>query len=206
MEADMHKAAFIDRDGVINVERHHVFRVADFELLPGAIAGLRHLAEQGYRLVVVTNQAGLAKGLYTDDDYAVLTRHMQALLAQEGIALAGVYHCPHHPQGSVPRYAKACDCRKPAPGLLLRAAAELGLNLAQSVLVGDKPSDTAAGRAAGLHRTVLVESGHELPPDTHALADHRCADLAAAAAWLGRADQPTKPVSPVPPLHEGVPS
>ncbi len=177
-------AAFIDRDGVINAELGYVWRIEDFHLLPGAVDGLRQLARCGYALVVVTNQAGIAKGRYDEAAYQKLTAHMRGLLAAQGAALAGVYHCPHHPQGTVPAYTRECDCRKPAPGLLLRAARELGLDLARSVLVGDKTTDTQAGRAAGLRRTVLVESGHALPADALAHADHRCADLAAAARWL----------------------
>lgn len=153
---------------------------------------MRQLADHGYALVVITNQAGIAKGKYTEAEYAVLTRHMGDLLARQGIALAGVNHCPHHPQGSVPAYAFACDCRKPAPGLLLRAAAQLNLDLARSMLVGDKPSDAAAGRAAGVRWMVLVESGHRLLDATSALADHRCADLAQASAWVcARQNEPT---------------
>jgi D-glycero-D-manno-heptose 1,7-bisphosphate phosphatase len=186
MAPDMRKAAFIDRDGVINAEHHHVFRVADFHVLPGVVAGLRTLSEQGYALVVVTNQAGIAKGLYSEDDYAQLTQHMRRLFSAEGIEFSGVFHCPHHPQGQVARFAVSCRCRKPEPGMLLQAATELGLNLAQSVLVGDKHSDTLAGQAAGLRYTVLVESGHALPDvhETRTWADHRCAGLAEAASWL----------------------
>lgn len=178
------RAAFIDRDGVINAELAYVFRIEDFHLLPGAVCGLRQLAELGYALVVVTNQAGIAKGYFGEADYDGLTRHMRKLLAGMGVELAGVYHCPHHPNGTVARYAVACGCRKPAPGMLLRAAAELGLDLAHSVMIGDKPSDTEAGRTAGVWLTVLVESGHRLPVDALQYADCRCADLTAAAAWI----------------------
>ncbi|MDE2083186.1 MAG: D-glycero-beta-D-manno-heptose 1,7-bisphosphate 7-phosphatase [Burkholderiales bacterium] len=177
-------AAFIDRDGVINAELDYVWRIEDFHVLPGVVDGLRQLARCGYALVVVTNQAGIAKGRYDEAAYQRLTAHLRVLFAAQGVVFDGVYHCPHHPQGTVAAYTRACDCRKPAPGLLLRAARELGLDLARSVLVGDKTTDTQAGRAAGLRRTVLVESGHALPADALAHADHRCADLAAAARWL----------------------
>jgi D-glycero-D-manno-heptose 1,7-bisphosphate phosphatase len=179
-------AAFIDRDGVINEERDYVGHIDDFHLLPGAVPGLRRLADAGYALVVITNQAGIAKGLYDEATYAGLTGYMRGLLRGRGIVVTGVYHCPHHPQGTVARYATVCDCRKPAPGMLLRAARELGLDLSRSVLVGDKTSDTQAGRAAGVRHTVLVESGHALPADAVNHADHLCADLAAAADWLCR--------------------
>ncbi|HEY9025785.1 MAG TPA: D-glycero-beta-D-manno-heptose 1,7-bisphosphate 7-phosphatase [Burkholderiaceae bacterium] len=177
-------AAFIDRDGVINAELHYVHRIEDFHILPGVFDGLRTLARAGFALVVVTNQAGIARGLYDEAAFERLTDHMQARMAAEGIALEAVYHCPHHPAGSVAAYAVECDCRKPAPGMLLRAAREHHLDLARSVMIGDKPSDTQAGRAAGVALTVLVESGHALPDDAAAQADHRSADLGQAAAWV----------------------
>ena len=176
-------AAFIDRDGVINTECDYVWRPADFVLLPGVPEALRRFARHGYALVVVTNQAGIAKGRYTEADYQHLTTHMRALLAAQGVTLDGVYHCPHHPHGSVARYRQVCACRKPAPGMLLQAAQDLQLDLARSMMVGDKTSDTQAGRAAGVRATVVVESGHALPDDAALHADHRCADLAAAALW-----------------------
>jgi D-glycero-D-manno-heptose 1,7-bisphosphate phosphatase len=176
------KAAFVDRDGVINEERHHVHRVEDFRLLPGATTGLRRLQEHGWALVVVTNQAGIARGLYGEDDFARLTTHMRRVLAEAGVSLAGVYHCPHHPSaGPAP---VECACRKPKPGLLLRAAEELGITLSQSILVGDKISDLQAGRAAGLRSCVLVESGHPTDDAARALADRVEADLDRAAAWI----------------------
>ncbi len=180
----MRKAAFIDRDGVINTERRYVYRMEEFQIIRGVVEALRQLSAHGYALVVVTNQAGIAKGLYTEADFNHLTNQMRERFAADGITFAGVYHCPHHPHGSVPAYRRDCDCRKPAAGMLVRAARELNLDLSRSVLVGDKPSDTQAGRAAGLRWTVLVESGHALPDDALRHADHRCADLAAAASWL----------------------
>jgi D-glycero-D-manno-heptose 1,7-bisphosphate phosphatase len=177
-------AAFIDRDGVINADLGHVHRVRDFRFVPNAVAGLRLLADSGFRLIVVTNQAGIAKGMYTEADYELLTRHMTAALEAEGVRLAGVYYCPHHPQGVIERYAIHCACRKPAPGMLLLAAQELGLNLPGSIMIGDKISDAAAGRAAGVARTVLVESGHRLPADSRSHADHQAPDLLAAASWI----------------------
>ena len=107
---------------------------------------------------------------------------MRQLLAD--VPLAGVYHCPHHPQASVARYAMDCDCRKPKPGMLLQAARELGLALDSSVLVGDKPSDAQAGRAAGVLWTVLVRSGHRLPANAAEQADQICAGLDEAADWI----------------------
>jgi D-glycero-D-manno-heptose 1,7-bisphosphate phosphatase len=187
LESGLRRAVFLDRDGVINEERYYVGRVADFHLLPGVPAALKRLQDAGFALVVVTNQAGIAKGRFTASDYAVLTAHLRAVLQSEGVTLDGVYHCPHHPEATHAEWASDCDCRKPRPGMLLRAAAELGLSLANSVMVGDKTSDTQAGRSAGVGLTILVDSGHALGDDCLQHADLRCADLAGAAALiLGR--------------------
>lgn len=184
MPPDQRPAAFIDRDGVINEDRHHVHRIEDFVVIQGVVEGLRQLQDHGYALVVVTNQAGIAKGLYSQDDYDRLSRHMLDLMARHGVRIDGLYHCPHHPEGSVPALKTSCDCRKPAPGMLKRAARELGLDLEGSAMVGDKLSDVMAGRAAGVGLNVLVESGHALTDRAESYADHCCADLRAAADWI----------------------
>jgi len=152
------KAAFVDRDGVINADRAYVHHPAQFSILPGVAPALRLLAARDHALVVVTNQSGIARGLYSELEYERLTEHMRAVLAREGVELAGVYHCPHHPQATVSRYRIACDCRKPMPGLVRRAAADLRLDLEASFLVGDRLTDIEAGRAAGVGRCYLVGS------------------------------------------------
>lgn len=177
-------AAFIDRDGVINVEHGYVHKIADFEWLPGVFEGLRRLQSAGFVLIVVTNQAGIAKGYYAESDFDRLTAYMLEQLDEEGIKVERVYHCPHHPQAIRADLRQNCTCRKPAPGMLLQAAADLGLDLARSVLVGDKISDIGAGRAAGVSRCVLVRSGHRFNQADQALADACVDDLAAAAILL----------------------
>lgn len=178
------RGAFIDRDGVINEERGYVHRDEDFVLLPGVAKGLRQLQQAGFALVVVTNQAGIARGLYDEGRFHGISRHMRMLLEREAVRFDGVYFCPHHPEGVVQRYRRLCNCRKPRPGLLWQAAADLGLELAESILVGDKASDIAAGRAAGIARCVLVRSGHEVSPADEQAADACLPDLAAAASWI----------------------
>jgi D-glycero-D-manno-heptose 1,7-bisphosphate phosphatase len=178
------RAAFLDRDGVINEERDYVHRVEDFHLLPGAIEGMALLQHHGWKLVVVTNQAGIARRLYTEVDFAQLTAHLRALLEVHHIRLDGVYHCPHHPTAGIGELRRECECRKPRPGMLLAAAHDLGLELSASVIVGDKRSDLEAGRAAGLRACIAVESGHTLDAGTRSAADHCCAGLLDASRWI----------------------
>lgn len=162
----LRRAAFLDRDGVINIDTAYLHRWEDFRFVPGAVEAMRRLHQAGYALVVVTNQSGIARGFYTEDEYQVLTRHMVQALADQGAPLTAVYHCPHHPGGSVAPYAVECDCRKPSPGMMLRAAAEWHLSLTDSILVGDKASDIEAGRAAGVGALFKVASEHYDEPAT----------------------------------------
>ena len=162
-------AILLDRDGVINRDLGYVARIADFEFLPGVFAALRALAAGGFRLIVVTNQSGIGRGLYSPADFQTLNDWMLAQLRGEGVEIAAVYHCPHAPEAN-------CGCRKPAPGLLLEAARAHRLDLARSWLVGDKPSDIEAARRAGVGRAVLVRSGQPLAPCCD--ADHVCDSLA----------------------------
>jgi D-glycero-D-manno-heptose 1,7-bisphosphate phosphatase len=191
-EGVLRPAAFIDRDGVINEERGYVHRIADFHLLPGVVEGLRVLQQAGYALVVITNQAGIARGLYGEPEYAALTHHMRHVLASSGVTILDVYHCPHHPEALLEAYRVACECRKPRPGMLLRAAAKHGLDLGQSVLIGDKGSDIEAGQAAHLAACVLVSSGHALSERDRTCADAVQPGLLAAARWVV-ANVPARP-------------
>jgi len=175
------KAAFIDRDGVLNEERAFVHRIEDFAFLPGAVEALRLLRSAGYLLVVITNQSGIARGLYSETDYLALTEHMRAWLAAEGISLDAVEHCPHLPDAPVGEYRVDCECRKPKPGMLKRAIEALDIDEVASFLVGDRLSDIQAGRAAGIGRCFLVRTGHPLPEEAVASADAVYDDLSACA-------------------------
>jgi D-glycero-D-manno-heptose 1,7-bisphosphate phosphatase len=172
-------AAFLDRDGVINVERDYVYRIEDFELLPGVVEALAGLQRAGYALVVVTNQGGIGLGLYTEADMQRLHTHLRSLLAEAGVQLDGIFHCPHHPRSPDLAMRGPCDCRKPAPGMLLQAARELQLDLPRSFLIGDKADDVAAGRAAGVGQNFLARSGHALTVADIAQADAVYDDLLA---------------------------
>ncbi len=175
------KAAFIDRDGVLNEERAFVHRIEDFVFVPGAVEALRALKSAGYALVVVTNQSGIARGLYSEADYLALTGHMRELLAAEGISLDAVEYCPHLPDAPVAHYRLECDCRKPKPGMLRKAIRTLDIEPGASFLVGDRLSDVEAGRAAGIGRCFLVRTGYPLPDEAVAQADAVYDDLLACA-------------------------
>jgi len=178
----MRKAAFLDRDGVINVDRGYLYRWEDFEFVPGAVDAMRALHEAGYLLVVVTNQSGIARGMYTEQDFRVLSQRMCAFLAEHGAPIAGVFHCPHHPSGQVPALARDCECRKPLPGLLLQARDALSLDLASSMLVGDKASDILAARRAGVARAYRVSSRYASDVADPVEADAEFGDLARCVA------------------------
>jgi D-glycero-D-manno-heptose 1,7-bisphosphate phosphatase len=152
-------ALFLDRDGVINEDRNYVHRVEDFHFYPDVLEACRSIAGAGFRLVVITNQAGIARGYYTLSDLEILHSWMMGQFRLAGAPLSGIYFCPHHPDGSVEPYGKHCDCRKPAPGLIRQAQSELNIDLPNSILVGDKNSDILAGRAAGVGRCYLLRHG-----------------------------------------------
>ena len=175
------KAAFIDRDGVLNEERAFVHRIADFALLPGAVEALRLLKAAGYLLVVITNQSGIARGLYAESDYLALTDHIRARLAAAGVILDAIEYCPHLPDAPVERYRVECDCRKPKPGMLRRAFRSLDIDPVDSLLVGDRLSDIEAGRAAGIRRCFLVRTGYRLTDEAVEQADAVYDDLLACA-------------------------
>jgi D-glycero-D-manno-heptose 1,7-bisphosphate phosphatase len=157
--------AFLDRDGVINVDHGYVFRREDFEFVEGALEACATLAARGFALVVVTNQSGIGRGIYSEADFANLTAWMTTQFGAANAPLTGVYFCPHHPIDAKGVYRIECDCRKPAPGMLLKAARDLQIDLARSVLFGDKRHDLEAAAAAGVPVRVLLGSdGTHMPP------------------------------------------
>jgi histidinol-phosphate phosphatase family protein len=154
------RAVFLDKDGTLVVDVPYNVDPARVELAPGAGGALATLRDAGYRLFVVSNQSGVARGLFSEEDIARIEGRLRALFEGMRVPLEDFYYCPHHPEGSVSRYATACDCRKPAAGMLQRAAREHDVPLGASWMVGDILDDVEAGREAGC-RTVLVDSGGE---------------------------------------------
>jgi D-glycero-D-manno-heptose 1,7-bisphosphate phosphatase len=178
----LRRAVFLDRDGTLVEEVPYLHEPELVRLLPGAAAALRTLAGAGFALVVVTNQAGVARGYYGEDAVERVHRRLSELLAAGGVELDGIWHCPHHPDGTVAALARDCRCRKPGPGMLAAAAAELGLDLAASYLVGNHPSDAGAARAAGatpLFVTTGRAAGRPAPEGVRSFGS-----LAAAAAAI----------------------
>lgn len=184
-------AVFLDRDGVLIADHGYVHRAADVHWLPGVFDALRLFVSAGYLLVVVTNQSGIARGLYTEAAFEQLMQFMRRSLAARGLALAGVYHCPHHPAGRVAGYVRHCDCRKPAAGMLLRARDDLALDMEESLMIGDRPSDVAAGRAAGVGRCYLLQP---TPGSGHSGADAVHDSLLGVARSLCPALLPRRPL------------
>ncbi len=150
------RAAFLDRDGVINIDRGYVYRAEDFEFVPGVLQGARRFHELGYALVVVSNQSGIGRGLFSESQFHLLSDWMRQKFMAAGAPLSGVYFCPHHPTEARDPYLRSCDCRKPAPGMLLSAANDLQLDLRASAMFGDKPSDLEAALAAHVPLRVLL--------------------------------------------------
>ncbi len=152
-------AVFLDRDGTINVEAGYIRDLQDLSLMPGAGQAVKRLNDAGIPVILATNQSGPARGYYPESWIHTLHDSLSALLHQCGAHLDAVYYCPHLPDGTVPEYSLACQCRKPEPGMLNEAAQRHGLNLAESYMVGDKSTDVEVGQRVG-SKTILLRSGY----------------------------------------------
>ncbi len=148
----MTKALFLDRDGVINVEKDYLYKIEDFEFIEGIFELCKYYQERGYEIFVVTNQSGIARGYYNEKDFKILSFWMIQEFAKENIEIKKVYFCPHHPDIS-----GECECRKPHPGMLLEANKEFGVDLKNSILIGDKERDIAAALNAGVKETYFFD-------------------------------------------------
>ena len=183
------RAILMDRDGTICDEVGYVNHVDRVRLLPRSAEAIRKANEAGFQTVVITNQAGVARGYFAESLVDEVHDRMRRLLAESGARLDGIYYCPHHPEVGGSLYRKACDCRKPRPGLLYRARDEMGIDLAASYVVGDSVRDVEAGHRAGAV-TVLVETGYGkgvLAYQAHAWRvrpDHVAGDLLDAVDWI----------------------
>ena len=158
------KAAFLDRDGVINIDHAYVHKPEDFQFIDGVFEACRKLQAMGYLLIVATNQSGIGRGYYTEKDFADLCDWMKAEFKREGVDIADIFFCPHHPEKALGAYRLDCDCRKPKPGMLLAAQKKWNIDMKASLMVGDKAADMQAALAAGVAVRILVgKDGHTRP-------------------------------------------
>jgi D-glycero-D-manno-heptose 1,7-bisphosphate phosphatase len=183
----MTRAVFLDRDGTLIEEAGYLDRLERMVFFPFSVDAVRVLNRAGFTIVVITNQAGIARGIVRESFVAEAHRHIAGRLAAGGATIDAFYYCPHYPDGVLEQYRAACDCRKPQPGLLRRAAADLDLDLARSFVVGDRWHDLAAGHAVGA-RAVLVRTGlgrkDEIDPHPGTVPDAIVDNLMDAAAWI----------------------
>ena len=153
----MNKAFFLDRDGVINIDGNYVCEIDNFQFTKGLYKACKIIQSYGYKIIVITNQSGIGRGFYTKEQFFELNRWMLRSLQEEGIDVTDVYFCPHHPTDALSPYNVDCECRKPKPGMILKAKEEHNIDLRQSVLVGDRLSDIASGKSAGIHSLYIVD-------------------------------------------------
>lgn len=182
------RAVFLDRDGTINEEVGYLCEVDRLRFIPGVVRALTTLSQAGFKLIVVTNQAGVAKGYYSESAVQVMHAEIAKRLARQGAYIDAFYYCPHHPAATVEQYQLRCGCRKPMPGMILSAAEAYGIDLSQSYMIGDKLSDIEAGRQAGCN-TILVRTGYGLITEPTLLQEGSSpicvvADLDAASQWI----------------------
>lgn len=164
-------AVFLDRDGVINLDHEYVCQIKDFVFIDDVFDSCLHFNKLGYQIVVITNQSGIARGYYTPEDFQRLNQWMLAQFKEHGVDIKGVYYCPHHLEKGIGQYKIACNCRKPKPGMLLQAVKEHHIELSQSILIGDNLSDIKAGKAAGVGKNFLVQTGKQKISDKAKIAD-----------------------------------
>lgn len=187
----MEKIVFLDRDGTLNEEVNYLYRPEDMSLFEGVGPALRRLKEAGFKLVVITNQAGVARGYYTEEDVKALHRYMNDLLAAEGAEIDGFYYCPHHPVHGIGRYKKECSCRKPGIGMFLQAEEKFAVDKLHSYMIGDKLLDAQAGKNYGL-TSILVGTGYgkelyesgQAGKEEAVPYDHYAENLSQAADWI----------------------
>lgn len=156
----MNKAVFLDRDGTINKEVNYLYRPEDFVFIPGAVEAIKTFRRLGYKVIVITNQAGVARGYYKEEDVKALHQFLDNLLADEGTRIDAYYYCPHHPDGIVEEYKGECSCRKPKTGMIIHATKDFDIDLSNSIIIGDKEIDVQTGKKSGIGKCILVRSGH----------------------------------------------
>ena len=179
----MQKAVFLDRDGTIIEDIGYLDECSKIRFLPRVGEAIKLLTENGFRVIITTNQSGIARGYFTEETVREINRYIQEYLAKQGAFIDRTYYCPHHIEGTIEEYKKDCHCRKPNPGMIQKATGEYDIDLKGSFVIGDKISDIEAGRRAGCKTVLLIDQGH-LDKETALMPDYVAADLYEAASWL----------------------
>lgn len=177
----MNRALFLDRDGIINIDHGYVYKKENFDFVEGIFDLCRYATSKGFDIYVITNQSGIARGLYSIEDFEKLTKWMKAEFNKEGVHIADVMCCPHHPTKGDNEYHKECSCRKPHPGMILAVQDKYNVDLKQSIFIGDKISDMQAAESAGIHNRILVNSKYG---DDGSIYAHRVPDLMSALVFI----------------------
>ncbi len=177
------KAVFLDRDGTINYERNYVHKIEDFELIPGTLEALRLLTDNNIKIYIITNQAGIARGYFTEEQFHDLTRYMLNCFEKNECKIEEVLYCPHHPDGTIPEYTQKCLCRKPGTKLIEDVMKKEKLNASEIALVGDRDSDIGAGLRLGI-TTYLVLTGYGSEHQNDIKADYISPDMLSAIKHL----------------------
>ena len=157
----MAKALFLDRDGVVNIDKEYVYKKEDFEFMDGIFELCKFYSQNGYLIFIITNQAGIGRGFYSEKDFLLLTQWMKEQFAQNDVKISDVRYCPHHPEHGVGQYKIDCECRKPKSGMILKIAKDYDIDLETSVLVGDKTSDIEAGKSSKIKNNILIKSEYQ---------------------------------------------
>jgi D-glycero-D-manno-heptose 1,7-bisphosphate phosphatase len=152
------KIIFIDRDGVINKEIGYLYKIQDFEFIDGVFDACKYFLSLGYEIIIITNQSGIARGLYKEEDFLKLNTWMLEKFCEKDIRINDVFHCPHGPEDN-------CSCRKPKPGLFLKAIKKYSVDINKSWMIGDKETDIQSARDAGIEKTIIVKTGHSFDED-----------------------------------------
>ena len=178
----MNRAVFLDRDGTINKDKDYLYRVGDCEYIEGAVDALRFLTEQGYRLIIITNQSGIARGYYTERDYLLFMDWMIADLEKQGVHISGHYWCPHLPGAGIKKYDVVCDCRKPKTGLFYKAVSEHEIDLNNSFAIGDRFRDLEICMNTGVKGIIL---GNREKDERAGFSYYRCRNWGEIVSYIG---------------------
>jgi len=176
------KAIFLDRDGTINVDVGYAHKIEDLEIIPKVVEGLKLLQEE-YKLIIVTNQSGIGRGHYTEEDYHVFQLALRQKLNKQGIFLTGEYFCPHHPEKGIGKYKIDCNCRKPKTGMLEQASNDFNIDLTNSWMIGDHLNDLQVGKRAGC-KTIYILTGHQHGEELNSSADFIAKNMKKAADYI----------------------